>query len=98
MAISSTVIMIFGGAGDLSWRKLIPSLFDLYQDGRMPRKFAIIAVDRLQFRDRQLRNRFLQGVNRFSRRGKTNALTHFLSPRAADELLARDGHEWRPIG
>ena len=39
----------------------------------MPRKFAIIAVDRLPFSDSQLRNRFLQGVNRFSRRGKTNA-------------------------
>ena len=39
----------------------------------MPKKFAIIAVDRLPFRDSQLRNRFLQGVNRFSRRGKTNA-------------------------
>ena len=39
----------------------------------MPKKFAIIAVDRLPFRDSQLRNRFLQGVNRFSRRGKTKA-------------------------
>jgi len=73
MAVSPTIIMIFGGAGDLSWRKLIPSLFNLHQDGRMPKKFAIIAVDRLRFRDSQLRNRFLQGVNRFSRRGKTKA-------------------------
>ena len=30
-----TVIVIFGGAGDLTWRKLIPSLYDLQRDGRM---------------------------------------------------------------
>jgi glucose-6-phosphate 1-dehydrogenase len=35
MAIAPTIIIIFGGAGDLTWRKLVPSLFDLHQDGRM---------------------------------------------------------------
>jgi len=73
MAISPTIIMIFGGAGDLTWRKLIPSLFDLHQDGRMPKKFAIIAVDRVPFRDAELRNRFLDGAKRFSRKGKLNS-------------------------
>ena len=46
-AVSPTIIMIFGGAGDLSWRKLVASLFDRHHDGRMPKKFDIIAVDRL---------------------------------------------------
>ena len=65
-----TVITIFGGAGDLTWRKLMPSLYDLYRDGRMPKRFAIIAVDRVPYRDSDLRNRFLDGVKRFSRTGK----------------------------
>ena len=67
MADFPTIIMIFGGAGDLTWRKLIPSLFDLHRDGRMPKKFAIVAVDRLHFRDAQLRSHFLDGAKRFSR-------------------------------
>lgn len=70
MEISPTIFVIFGGAGDLTWRKLIPSLFDLYRDGRMPKLFAIIAVDRTPFRDTQVHKRFLDGVNRFSPKGK----------------------------
>jgi glucose-6-phosphate 1-dehydrogenase len=70
MDILPTIIMIFGGAGDLTWRKLIPSLFDLYRDGRMPGKFAIIVVDRVPFRDAALHKHFLDGVKRFSRNGK----------------------------
>lgn len=27
-----TVFVIFDGAGDLTWRKLVPALFDLLQD------------------------------------------------------------------
>jgi glucose-6-phosphate 1-dehydrogenase len=71
--LEPTVVVIFGGAGDLAWRKLIPSLFDLYRDGRMPGKFAIMAVDRVVFPDARLRKRFLDGVNRFSPKGKAKA-------------------------
>ena len=71
--IGPTVIVIFGGAGDLTWRKLMPSLFDLYRDGRMPEKFAITAVDRIPFPIEKLRKRFLQGVNQFSARGRAKA-------------------------
>jgi glucose-6-phosphate 1-dehydrogenase len=62
-----TIIVLFGGAGDLVWRKLIPSLFDLYREGRMSERFAILAVDRLPFRDEDLRERFLGGVTQFAR-------------------------------
>ena len=33
--------IIFGGAGDLTWRKLIPSLFTLHLNRSLPDKFAI---------------------------------------------------------
>jgi glucose-6-phosphate 1-dehydrogenase len=45
MKLSPTIIVIFGGAGDLTWRKLIPSLFDLQRDGRMPEQFATLLWD-----------------------------------------------------
>jgi glucose-6-phosphate 1-dehydrogenase len=70
MDVSPTIFVIFGGAGDLTWRKLIPSLFDLYRGGRMPTQFAIIAVDRASFSDAEMRTRFLDGVKQFSRKGK----------------------------
>ena len=73
MGVSPTIFVIFGGAGDLTWRKLIPSSFDLYRDGRMPTQFAIIAVDRASFRDAEVRTRFLDGVKQFSRKGKVTS-------------------------
>ena len=73
MDVSPVIVVIFGGAGDLTWRKLMPSLFDLHRDGRMPKRFAIIPVDRAAFHDAQLHKRFLDGVQRFSRNGKVNS-------------------------
>ena len=34
--LEPTVFVIFGGAGDLTWRKLVPALFDLSQDRSVP--------------------------------------------------------------
>ena len=51
--LEPTVFVIFGGAGDLTWRKLVPALFDLSQDRSMPAQFAIIAVDRVELERRQ---------------------------------------------
>jgi glucose-6-phosphate 1-dehydrogenase len=42
------IFVIFGGAGDLTWRKLMPALFDLSQSRSIPLHFAIIAVDRVE--------------------------------------------------
>ena len=39
-----TVFVIFGAAGDLSWRKLIPALYNLYLDHWLPEKFRIIGT------------------------------------------------------
>jgi glucose-6-phosphate 1-dehydrogenase len=69
MDIVPTIFVIFGGTGDLTSRKLVPSLFDLRQDGRMPKQVAIIAVGRHPFGDAKLRQLYLQGVKRFSRKG-----------------------------
>src|SRR5471032_2444729 len=70
--IEPTIFVIFGGAGDLTWRKLIPALFDLSQDRSLPAKFAILAVDRVKLGDTALRRRLHDGVNQFSRFGKAN--------------------------
>jgi len=71
--LEPTIFVIFGGAGDLTWRKLIPALFDLSQDRSLPAQFAVIAVDRVAFSDDSLRRRLHDGVNQFSRFGKAKA-------------------------
>lgn len=67
--IEPTVFIIFGGAGDLTWRKLVPSLFDLFQDQRMPADFSIIVVDRIALNDEKLRRKLHDGVKQFARWG-----------------------------
>jgi glucose-6-phosphate 1-dehydrogenase len=66
--LEPTVFVIFGGGGDLTWRKLVPALFDLSQDRNLPADFAIIAVDRTDLSDEKLRRRLHDGVKKFSRR------------------------------
>ncbi|MBS4215762.1 glucose-6-phosphate dehydrogenase [Neobacillus rhizophilus] len=53
----SSLIMIFGATGDLSKRKLFPSLYRLYERGRLD-KFAVIGIARTQ----QSHEKFKQSV------------------------------------
>lgn len=71
--IQPTILAIFGGAGDLAWRKLVPALYDLSQDRSLPSAFSIIALDRDAFTDEQLRKRLHDGVKKFSRRPPVKA-------------------------
>lgn len=65
---SPTIIYIFGGSGDLSQRKLMPALYNLYIDQFLPKKFAIVGVGRNEFTDKAYRDYVKKGVKEFSRR------------------------------
>ncbi|MEO8403740.1 MAG: glucose-6-phosphate dehydrogenase [Chitinophagaceae bacterium] len=69
-----TLLFIFGGSGDLTNRKLIPALYNLYIDNYLPEKFFIIGVGRTPFPSQEeYRKKLLEGVQEFSRRkGETN--------------------------
>ena len=71
----SVELVIFGAAGDLTWRKLVPALYNLFLDNLLPEKFAIFGVDVKKMAVADLRKRFLDGVNQFSRRGKAKPET-----------------------
>lgn len=66
------IVTIFGAAGDLTWRKLVPALFNLYLDERLPEKFAIIGLDIREMEQDAFKERLLDGVNKFSRRGEAD--------------------------
>lgn len=68
-----TVLVLFGGGGDLAWRKLIPALFNLYLDKGLSDPFALIAIDRTENSEEALRQHLRTGVDQFSRRGPSQA-------------------------
>lgn len=71
--LEPNVFVIFGGAGDLTWRKLMPALFDLSQSHSIPAHFAIIAVDRVELSEDALRKHLFKGVKQFAQCGKIAA-------------------------
>jgi glucose-6-phosphate 1-dehydrogenase len=68
----SAVITIFGARGDLTIRKLIPALYNLYLDGHMPDHFSILCVDFVNIDQQAYRGQLLEGINEFSRSGKAD--------------------------
>ncbi len=61
-----TSIIIFGASGDLTQRKLIPSLLNLSRKGRLPKAFSIVGFGATSFTDEQFRNRLLDGAKQFA--------------------------------
>jgi len=65
------ILIIFGASGDLTKRKLIPALYELFKQKMLPEKFAVLGASRTSLSDDNFRNRtseFLpkeDGVNDF---------------------------------
>src|SRR5690349_21885358 len=57
-----TTIIIFGASGDLTQRKLIPSLFNLFRKRRTPKKFQIVGFGGTKFTDEQFREHLHVGM------------------------------------
>ena len=51
------IIVIFGASGDLTKRKLIPALYQLYTNNHLPVDFAILGVSRTLLTDIEFRKR-----------------------------------------
>ena len=64
---SPTTIVIFGASGDLTERKLIPALYTLDLEGRLPERYAVIGVARSEFTDEAFRAHLRKGAQANSR-------------------------------
>ena len=63
------VVCIFGGAGDLSHRKLLPALYNLMVDQQLaPEHLAIVAFSMEDLDDEKYRAFAKDGIEKFSRR------------------------------
>lgn len=59
------VMVIFGGAGDLTKRKLIPSLYNLYRNGFIGDRFAIVGCAMNALSDEEFRVHLDQAMKEF---------------------------------
>jgi glucose-6-phosphate 1-dehydrogenase len=64
----SSVLVIFGGTGNLSKRKLLPALYNLAHDGALPERFALVAVAMDDLTDEGYREMVRGAVEKYSRR------------------------------
>ena len=63
-------IVIFGGTGDLTKRKLIPALYNLFLSKHLPEKFVIFLLGRNDDKNEQFKHDLFDGITAFSRTGK----------------------------
>ena len=61
----SIILVIFGGSGDLTKRKLMPSLYQLYRKGRMPERFAIVGCARSEFTDESYQELIAENLKKY---------------------------------
>ncbi|MFO8237825.1 MAG: glucose-6-phosphate dehydrogenase [Prochlorococcaceae cyanobacterium] len=60
--IPAQCIVIFGASGDLTQRKLIPALFELYRQRRLPSEFAVLGCARRPWSDEEFRSRMAEAL------------------------------------
>ncbi|TSC82396.1 MAG: glucose-6-phosphate 1-dehydrogenase [Parcubacteria group bacterium Gr01-1014_20] len=73
-----TSLIIFGATGDLSEKKLLPAIFDLYLKNLTPPKLKILGLSRRELTDEEFKN-FTKEAIRVKRPGaKEEDLTEFL--------------------
>ncbi len=63
-----TVFIIFGATGDLTYRKLMPALYNLMLDEMLPEVFSIIGIARSPMDQKELLSKLKKGAVKFSRR------------------------------
>jgi len=60
------ILVIFGASGDLTYRKLIPALYALFDQNMMPEKFQVIGVGRTALGEEAFLQKMTEGIREFS--------------------------------
>jgi glucose-6-phosphate 1-dehydrogenase len=64
----SSALVIFGGTGNLSKRKLLPALYNLAHEGALPERFGLVGVAMDDLDDEGYRQLVREAIEKFSRR------------------------------
>ena len=63
--VPECVVVIFGANGDLTKRKLLPALYSLASERRLPAGFAVLGISRTEMSDDQFRDKMRDSVGRY---------------------------------
>jgi glucose-6-phosphate 1-dehydrogenase len=73
------IYVIFGASGDLTRRKLIPSIYSLFVQQLLPDKFALLGVARTPFTDEQFKEEMKTALHEFKEIDDEKQIDSFLS-------------------
>jgi len=65
--VEPCTLVIFGGSGDLTRRKLLPAIYNLVLDGSLPSNYAVVGIGRKPWSDDEFRTVAREGIEKFSR-------------------------------
>jgi len=77
----SCVLVIFGAAGDLTKRKLIPALYNLKKADLLSDNFMVIGVARAEMKDEEFQRRLRDDMNQFATEPVESETWNWLSER-----------------
>src|ERR1044071_508710 len=75
------ILVIFGAAGDLTKRKLIPALYNLRKNNLLPDNFGVIGVARAEMNDEEFRQRLRDDMDEFATEKVETAVWEWLAQR-----------------
>lgn len=98
------ILVIFGASGDLTYRKLVPAVFDLHNQNLLPDRFAVLGLGRTALSEADFRTKMKDGIEQFALNKPTDEaeLNAFLdklfyysfNTKAADEYAGFKNHLW----
>jgi glucose-6-phosphate 1-dehydrogenase len=74
----SLIFVIFGASGDLTKRKLVPSLYALFVQNLLPEEFALLGVSRTAFTDNKFRAAMKSAITEFKEIDNTKKIDEFI--------------------
>ena len=77
----ASTLVLFGATGDLAARKLLPAVYDLLADGRLPERFRLLAVVRDGRDDASFREHVRAAIATHARHALDDRLWDALAPR-----------------
>ena len=91
------ILVIFGASGDLTKRKLLPSLFELFDRDMLPERFVVLGVARTKFTGEGFRKEQRENLKRFLKGGAPadKTLDSFLERVHYVALDTDDAREYR---
>ena len=67
------MLVIFGASGDLTARKLVPALYNLYKSKHLPENFVVLGVSRSSLTDGEFRRKVVQESTFLTERTKNDS-------------------------